>query len=96
MTSSYSDGYAAIRKLQVDKGLSLGDILTEVFKYVGDVDLSPAARMYILRQMSDLEYRLSFAVNDALQLGGLVGSFHKLRAIMQDAESGAAAMDVTA
>ena len=89
MTSSFGDGYAAIRQLQVAKGLSLGDILTEVFSYISKVDVTPAARMYILRQLSDLEYRLAFAVNDTLQLAGFVGAFHKLRDVMQKSESSA-------
>jgi len=100
LTGTFGDGCETIRSMQLEKGLALGDILTEVFKAVSKIDLPPRSRMYLLKQLADSEYRLAFATHEKLQLSGLVGTFHKLRALMQ--EEGAPppkpanAMDLTA
>lgn len=63
-------------KLKVDKGLALQDIVREVHLKVMALKLTdPAVIIQLLKQLSDIEYRLAFGTDETLQTASLVSSF---------------------
>lgn len=63
-------------KLKVDKGLALQDIVREVHLKVMALKLTDTAVIIqLLKQLSDIEYRLAFGTDEKLQTASLVSSF---------------------
>lgn len=61
--------------LQVDKSLALLDICLELHDRVLELDLPPSIVKFLLKQLADIEFRLSTAVDDGIQLHGLIAVF---------------------
>lgn len=64
-----------VRQIQDENGIALQDIVGSLFDRVNDLKIPTAMRIYITKQLADLEYRLSHGTNEALQMGSLVGVF---------------------
>ena len=79
MNSLMNDGFAQafdfLLKLQVEKGLSLVDIVQRIHQRVLTLDCAPEMMMILLDQLSNIEYRLACGPSEKLQLGALVGAF---------------------
>ena len=76
MNQSFKDAYDTIRGVQTRSGAALRDILTDLTKHVLVLkDLPNDVKRYLLIKMADVEYNLSFATIEAVQLAGLVGAF---------------------
>ncbi|KAG2385952.1 hypothetical protein C9374_003101 [Naegleria lovaniensis] len=69
------DCYKKIASIKTDKGLALQDIIREVFQYVMRLSIPTPVRIYLLEQMSDIEYRLSFGTSEPLQTMALISAF---------------------
>jgi DNA polymerase III delta prime subunit len=63
--------------LQVDKGLSLADILTFLHELILQIKYPPPVMNFLLSEMSHIEYRMSHGANEKLQLASLVGVFRQ-------------------
>ncbi|KAI8897363.1 P-loop containing nucleoside triphosphate hydrolase protein [Globomyces pollinis-pini] len=75
MNAEFGEAYHNIRSLQIEKGLSVIDILTRVFNTTLTLDMPSRSRIYMLEQMADIEYSLSVGGSETLQLSALVGVF---------------------
>lgn len=69
------------------KGLALVDIIREVTMFVFKIQMPSDVRVKLINDLADIEYRLSFACNDKLQLGALISTFTDTRTAMVAAAS---------
>ncbi|KNC46748.1 replication factor C subunit 5 [Thecamonas trahens ATCC 50062] len=79
LNDPYSTAYAAVTKLCTDKGLALIDIVREIHVVVATMQFSSNVLGVLLKELADLEYRLTFATTERVQLGALVGLFAVVR-----------------
>ena len=75
MNEDFCTAYANTRNLQVEKGLALQDILSEVYKQVRTLDIPTRPKIYMLEEMAQIEYNLGVGTSEKVQLSGLVGVF---------------------
>lgn len=64
-----------IEKLRIDAGLALPDIIAEIYNYARTIDYPAKSRIFILKKLADIDYRLGEGANEQVQLGALVGTF---------------------
>jgi len=64
-----------ISDMKMRKGLALVDIIREVTMFVFKIQMPSDVRVKLINDLADIEYRLSFACNDKLQLGALISTF---------------------
>jgi replication factor C subunit 3/5 len=82
LNSTFEVAFNYVRKMSVEKGYALSDILTELTTLVMSMELPDVVLGNILEGMSDVEYRMGFGADDQLQLAGLIGVFVKGRGLM--------------
>ncbi|TVU28757.1 hypothetical protein EJB05_20289 [Eragrostis curvula] len=71
-----------ISDMKMRKGLALVDIIREVTMFVFKIQMPSDVRVKLINDLADIEYRLSLACNDKLQLGALISTFTDARAAM--------------
>ncbi|XP_025798981.1 replication factor C subunit 3 isoform X1 [Panicum hallii] len=76
-----------ISDMKMRKGLALVDIIREVTMFVFKIQMPSGVRVKLINDLADIEYRLSFACNDKLQLGALISTFTNARTAMVAAAS---------
>jgi len=76
-----------ISDMKMRKGLALVDIIREVTMFVFKIQMPSDVRVKLINDLADIEYRLSFACNDKLQLGALISTFTNARTAMVAAAS---------
>nr|BAB16439.1 replication factor C 36kDa subunit [Oryza sativa Japonica Group] len=74
--------YQSISDMKMRKGLALVDIIREVTMFVFKIQMPSDVRIKLINDLADIEYRLSFACNDKLQLGALISTFTGARTAM--------------
>jgi replication factor C subunit 3/5 len=75
MNDSIQDSAKKIGEMQIEKGLALTDIVTELHDRVRDMQLPSAISKYLFNELAEAEFRLSTAVDDSIQLYGLISIF---------------------
>lgn len=75
LNNTIAETYQFISHLQTEQGLALVDIVTHIHPLVMSVDFPSPVHMYILSELSDVEYRLSSGTNEKIQLAGLISIF---------------------
>ena len=75
LNSSLPDSYALIRRLQVERGLSLQDIVQYLHELVLRTEMPDEVLGFLLREMCDAQYRLASGTSEAIQLAGVCGIF---------------------
>ncbi|CAA0809961.1 Replication factor C subunit 5 [Striga hermonthica] len=68
-----------ISEIKTRKGLALLDIVREITMFVFKIKMPPEIRIQLINEMADIEYRLTLACNDKLQLGSLIAAFTRAR-----------------
>ncbi|ONK66158.1 uncharacterized protein A4U43_C06F4730 [Asparagus officinalis] len=79
LNESFTDSFKYISDTKMKKGLALVDIVREVTMFVFKIKMPSAVRVKLINDLADIEYRLSFACNDKLQLGSLISTFTTAR-----------------
>lgn len=79
LNESFSTSYKRISEIKTRKGLALVDIVREVTMFVFKIKMPADVRILLINEMADIEYRLSLACNDKLQLGSLIAAFTRAR-----------------
>eukprot|EP00123_Amoebidium_parasiticum_P021816 comp7425_c0_seq1/m.3096 comp7425_c0_seq1/g.3096 ORF comp7425_c0_seq1/g.3096 comp7425_c0_seq1/m.3096 type:complete len:352 (-) comp7425_c0_seq1:89-1144(-) len=79
LNEPYPVAYQKMNELKMLKGLALQDILREIHDLALRVDLPPKARVYLVNQLAEAEYRLSSGTSEKVQMGALLGAFVKTR-----------------
>lgn len=74
--------FADIQQLLVS-GYALGDLVTEIARYMTTTAIDPDVRGHLIEKLSDIEYRLSFGTSEKLQGSALVGAFAQAREMLQ-------------
>ena len=64
-------------------GYALGDLVTEISRYVSVTKIDSDVRGHLLEKLGDIEYRLSFGTSEKLQGSALVGAFSQAREMLQ-------------
>ncbi|PIN17049.1 Replication factor C, subunit RFC5 [Handroanthus impetiginosus] len=82
LNESFTTSCQRISEIKTRKGLALVDIVREVTMFVFKIKMPPDVRIQLINDMADIEYRLSLASNDKLQLGSLVSAFTQARAAL--------------
>ncbi|KAA8499312.1 Replication factor C subunit 5 [Porphyridium purpureum] len=75
LNSPFNEAVEKVHQRKLEKGLALHDILLKTHEFVLKIQLPPPAKIYILKQMSDMEMRLANGGNEKLNLLALVGAF---------------------
>lgn len=73
------EAYASIQIVKTEGGLALVDIVRRVSDLLMQLELSQTASAFALKQLADIEYRLSNGTSEQMQLGALVGCLQLLR-----------------
>ncbi|KAH9248339.1 hypothetical protein BASA81_014013 [Batrachochytrium salamandrivorans] len=73
--TSIQQQYYMLHQLQVDKSLALLDICLELHDRVVGLELPNDLVKFLLAQLAELEFRLATAVDDKIQLHGLIAVF---------------------
>lgn len=79
LNESFTTSYKKISEMKMRKGLALVDIVREVTMFIFRIKMPPDVRVQLINDMADIEYRLSLACNDKLQLGSLIAAFTRAR-----------------
>ena len=61
--------------MQIDKGIALNDIIAKVYGVISSLELPKQTRIYLIRNMADIEHHLTLGTSDKMQLSALVGAF---------------------
>jgi replication factor C subunit 3/5 len=83
---SVTDCVRTVASVQLDKGLALTDIVSELHKSVRAMVLPNPMAHFLLRELADVEYRLASATDDKLQLAGLVAVFQLAKKLAEGGE----------
>ncbi len=83
LNDSFATTYETIKALQTDKGIALDDIVSDIHSKVIEFDIPANLKIFILKELSELEYRLSTSVNTNIQLASLVAIFARYRTMVQ-------------
>ncbi|KAI9346703.1 DNA replication factor [Pilaira anomala] len=75
MSEEFTTVYTKIEEIKKESGIALQDIITDLHTYTGVIDYPPKSRILLLKNLSQLEYRLSEGANENIQLGALVSTF---------------------
>ncbi len=78
---NFQSALDTIRGIQEESAIALQDIVGAIFELVNDLDIPPAVRLNLVRQLADLEYRLTLGTNEYIQLQSLVGIFMTSRSL---------------
>lgn len=88
MNQPIDKSYSIISKIQLDKGLSLVDIVNRLYELSIRISYPPHVLEYLLDKLSDIEYRLTLGCNEKLQLIALCAIFqnvtHKIHTYKQN------------
>lgn len=84
LTLDITSAFNKINQLKTKKGIALVDILTEVHKYMERIDFPPTVRIYLLKELAEIEYRLAIGTSEKLQLGSLVSVFYTARNLVKE------------
>nr|XP_023924304.1 replication factor C subunit 3 [Quercus suber] len=82
LNESFTESFKRISEMKTRKGLALVDIVREVTMFVFKIKMPSDIRVQLINDMADIEYRLSLACNDRLQLGSLIASFTRARSAL--------------
>ena len=74
LEQEFTTAFHTVQTLRIDKGMALPDLLTGMHDLVMSLELPPHARVYILDQMAQIEYRLSTNASERIQLSALLAS----------------------
>ncbi|KAL8482205.1 hypothetical protein ACS0TY_027803 [Phlomoides rotata] len=80
LNESFTTSFHRISEIKTRKGLAVVDIVREVTMFVFKIKMPPDVRIHLINEMAEIEYRLSLACNDKLQLGSLIAAFTRARA----------------
>ncbi|ETW04541.1 hypothetical protein, variant [Aphanomyces invadans] len=83
-TDSFESCVKQCLDLQKLKGYATMDLLQQVYLNVTELELPPAARMFIHDQLAHLEHRLATGTSEVLQLMSLVSIFISARKLISD------------
>ncbi|KZV23206.1 replication factor C subunit 3 [Dorcoceras hygrometricum] len=79
LNESFATSYQKISEIKTRKGLALVDIVREVTMFVFKIKMPADVRILLIKEMADIEYRLSVACSEKLQLGSLIAAFTQAR-----------------
>ena len=69
-----------VAALQAERGLALADIARGLLPYVSRMHVPAAVRIALVEALADIEHRLAYVTQEALQRAALVGAFASARA----------------
>lgn len=78
------EAYKKIMELKTIKGLALIDILSEIHVLVLRTDFPTNTLIEIFAALADIEYRLSKACNEKIQVTALISAFQSVKTIKPD------------
>lgn len=80
--TDFTSAISTINQLKLSRGLALVDILLAMFDRVAEISIPDDMRIFLTRQLAEIEYRLSHGAMDAIQLSAIVGAFFASRTLL--------------
>ncbi|ODV89886.1 hypothetical protein CANCADRAFT_97161 [Tortispora caseinolytica NRRL Y-17796] len=77
MSKEWVEAYDEVMKAKALHGLALQDLLTGLANIIEGLELTPAARIAMLDEMAQIEYRLSGGGNEKIQTSAVIGAIKK-------------------
>lgn len=74
-SADFSAAMAGINALRAEKGLALGDMVTQLAAGLKEMDVPAHVRVWLLDRLSTLEYDLDCGATETLQVGTLIGIY---------------------
>jgi replication factor C subunit 3/5 len=81
---SLQECFDVVGAMQVEKGLALTDVVSELHDRVRTMNAHPAVLKHVLKELAECEFRLATAVDDKIQLLGLIAIFVQARRIIAE------------
>jgi replication factor C subunit 3/5 len=75
-TKNIMDAYNEIHSIKTEKSYSLNDIIRELYPFVMRMG---ASKLFLIEQLSLIEYQLAFSSNEKIKTASLVGLFQVVR-----------------
>ncbi|KCV72025.1 hypothetical protein H696_01432 [Fonticula alba] len=82
LNEDYVGTISRLEDLTRNKGIALQDLVREIHPLVPLLDIPKEARIFLLDQLSELEYSLAQGCSEHLQIGFLVGFFQECRLVI--------------
>jgi len=79
LNDTFDAAFAFVAEMQLTRGLALIDVVRGLHGEVVKMELPVEVFAHLLEALADLEFRLTTAVNERVQLGALVGVFWQAR-----------------
>jgi replication factor C subunit 3/5 len=81
--TDYAAALALLRQLQLGKGLALVDIVQAMFDRLGQISIPDEMRLFVIKQLAEIEYHLARGATEAVQLPAVVGTFFAARTFLK-------------
>lgn len=65
--------------IKIEKGLSMQILLKELNLILMKTEWAQESKIFLIKRLCELEYRMSIGCNEKIQLGSLVGGFNEVR-----------------
>jgi len=75
----FKEAHDKIRKLSINKGLSLQDIIKDVHARLLQSKLDDGVAIALYTKLAEIEYRLSIGAKESIQLSAMVAAFQQVR-----------------
>lgn len=79
LNESVAAAYEHVQGLKYSHSYALQDIVTDVARYLDQLEIPRTVRIFLLRKIAELEYRLTTSENEKLQLCSLIAAFQQCR-----------------
>jgi len=79
LNKDFDIAFKEIHKIMTQNGLALNDIINGLYKLIIKIHLDSLILCQVLSELADLEYRLTVATNEKIQLASLVAIFQVVR-----------------
>ncbi|KAL9656000.1 hypothetical protein ABK040_007621 [Willaertia magna] len=76
--------FIKINLIKTEKGLALQDIIRDIHTYLLKLKLPIKIQIYLLEQLSDIEYRIAFGTSESLQTMAMIGAFQQAKHAIQN------------
>lgn len=79
LNSDIKTAYQDIQRIQMENGLALQDIMTQISQAVDKITLPQEAKLHINIRLADIEYHLNNGGSEKIYLSAMIGAFHCTR-----------------
>lgn len=79
LNEDLSKAFEKIEMIKIEKGLSMQILLKELNLILMKTEWAQESKIFLIKRLCELEYRMSIGCSEKIQLGALVGGFNEVR-----------------